>query len=60
MLQEIHRRDLAEKVRKFQADGKLRIFFFFFRVFLFICHTIKLLKDAKRKKKNVGRDGEEA
>ena len=26
MLQEIHRRDLAEKVRKFQADGKLPIF----------------------------------
>ena len=34
----------------------------FFQVFLFICHTITLLKDAKRKKKkkNVGRDGEEA
>ena len=33
----------------------------FFQVFLFVCHTITLLKDAKRKKeKNVGRDGEEA
>ena len=30
-------------------------------ILFFICHTITLLKDAKRKKeKNVGRDGEEA
>lgn len=36
MLQEIHRRDLAERVRKFQSDGMLLLF-----LSLYSCLTLK-------------------